>query len=173
MSNIENLYTTDCIRTFTGKYINVFDPKPEDICIEDIAHALSCIPRFGGHLRVFYPVAMHSISVYGYVKKRFPNEPKLLLQALMHDASEAYLLDMPSPIKKRMPEYRAIEDVVMSVIAEKFDFGFPFQPIIKEADKAILEYEWNRFVINGDVCHYNYPSYVSELFLLAFNNITK
>ena len=53
----ENLYTPNCIRTFTGLYMNVFNPKPDMICIEDIAHALSQQPRFGGHLPRMYSVA--------------------------------------------------------------------------------------------------------------------
>ena len=54
---MENLHTADCIRTFTGLYMNVFEPTPEMICIEDIAHGLSNMPRFGGHLPEFYSVA--------------------------------------------------------------------------------------------------------------------
>ena len=50
----ENLYTPNCIRTFTGIYVNVFEPTPEMICIEDIAHALSNQCRFSGHLPTFY-----------------------------------------------------------------------------------------------------------------------
>ena len=46
----ENLYTKDCIRTFTGIYMNVFNPTSEMICIEDIAHSLSLQCRFAGHL---------------------------------------------------------------------------------------------------------------------------
>jgi uncharacterized protein len=78
----ENLYEPDCIRTYTGLYINVFNPKPEMIEIEDIAHALSFQCRFGGHLPKFYSVAQHSLNCSYLVK-----EPALKLTALLHDAS--------------------------------------------------------------------------------------
>ena len=59
--NIENLYTPDCIRTYTGIYMNVFEPTLEMIHIEDIAHALSMQCRFGGHLYDFYSVVQKQI----------------------------------------------------------------------------------------------------------------
>jgi 5'-deoxynucleotidase YfbR-like HD superfamily hydrolase len=108
--------------------------------IEDIAHALSMIPRWGGHYHWFLSVAEHSRSV-AYVTKGDK------LEALLHDASEAYLMDLPRPIKQNMPEYKAIEDGVMKVIAEKFGIGFPFSEETKLADKAMLESEWKSKVI--------------------------
>jgi len=79
----------DCIRTFTGKWMDVFNPTADMIDIRDIAHALACTPRFAGHLPKFYSVAQHSIMCYDMVDKEFE------LVALLHDASEAYLLDIP------------------------------------------------------------------------------
>jgi len=133
----ENLYTPNCIRTFTGKYINVLEPTPEMICIEDIAHSLANQSRFGGHLPEFYSVAQHSVMCARNCKPGFE------FQALMHDASEAYLLDMPKPIKNHLPEYVKIEDNLMQVIAEMVGFPFPLQPEIKEIDKEMLEFEWH------------------------------
>lgn len=124
------------IRTFTGIYINVFNPKPEDICIEDIAHALSNLCRFSGHTVQFYSVAEHSIRVAELV------EPQHKLAALLHDASEAYLLDIPTPIKSLFPEYSKAENKLMEVIAEKFGFEYPLPAEVKLADKAMLEFEW-------------------------------
>ena len=115
----ENLFTPGCIRTFTGLYIDVFEPKPEMICIEDIAHGLSMQCRFGGQLPKFYSVAQHSIHCSEIVSDH------LKLEALLHDASEAYLLDIPSPIKNRMPEYKAVEDRLMKAIAAKLGTKIP------------------------------------------------
>lgn len=109
---MENLYTPDCIRTFTGIYMNVFEPTPEMICIEDIAHSLSMQCRFGGHLPEFYSVAEHS----WHCSLMVANEHKLA--ALLHDASEAYLLDIPRPIKHRLNNYKKIEDNLMNIIAK-------------------------------------------------------
>ena len=141
----ENLYTPDCIRTFSGIYVNVFEPKPEMFNIEDIAHALSHQPRFSGHLRDPYTVAQHSIHCSKMVPRQFA------YQALMHDCSEAYLLDMPSPIKARMPEYKAVEDNLMKVLAEVFGFQYPLHAEVKKADKVMLELEWNQFMLGLDV----------------------
>src|SRR5665811_1025646 len=98
---MENLYTPNCIRTFTGIYMNVFEPTPEMISIEDIAHALTMQCRFGGHLPDFYSVAQHSLNCSYLI-----DNPKLKLTALLHDASEAYLLDIPRPIKNNLNNYK-------------------------------------------------------------------
>lgn len=134
---MENLYTPNSIRTYTGIYMNVFDPKPEMICIEDIAHSLSQQCRFGGHLPGFYSVAQHSILTVNLV------EVKYKLAALLHDASEAYLLDIPKPIKGRLKNYKELENKLMCLIADKFGFEYPLPEQIKRADKIMLELEWD------------------------------
>jgi len=138
----EELYTKGEIRTFTGKYINVFDPNPDDIVIDDIAHALSNMPRFGGHLPVFYSVARHSIMCAGYVLGK-----ELQLEALMHDASEAYLLDIPSPIKEMLPDYKRVEKNLQRVICEKFDLPYPMSKEVKDVDRFMLDLEWRTLVL--------------------------
>lgn len=139
---MENLYTPDSIRTFTGIYINVFEPTLEMICIEDIAHSLANQCRFAGHLPVFYSVAQHCIKASNLADKAYK------LQALLHDASEAYLLDMPSPIKKRLPDYKKIENNLMTLIAEKFGFKFPLHEKVKEIDNYMLQWEWHTLMLD-------------------------
>lgn len=134
----ENLYTPNCIRTYSGKYFNPCDPDSSLIEIEDIAHALSMQVRFGGHLPTFYSVAQHSVLTRQLVKP----DPKLELTALMHDASEAYLIDVPRPVKEQLSNYKEIEDRLMKVIAEKFGFIWPFPPEVKDADEKMLRNEW-------------------------------
>jgi len=138
----ENLYEPDCIRTFTGIYVNVFEPTLEMICIEDIAHGLSNQCRFAGHLKKFYSVAQHSWHCYTLA----PSKHKLA--ALLHDASEAYLCDIPKPIKKHLPDYCKIEDNLMKVISKKFGFEYPLSKEVKEADKTMLKVEWEKLMIN-------------------------
>ncbi|HET8885571.1 MAG TPA: hypothetical protein VFM70_04370 [Salinimicrobium sp.] len=140
---MENLFKTDCIRTSSGIYINVFEPTEEMICIEDIAHSLAHQCRFGGHLPEFYSVAQHSVLCSLMVPE------KLKLQALLHDASEAYLLDMPKPIKERLPDYKKIEDNLMQVIAKKFGFSYPLGKEVKAADGRLLEMEWNDLMLDS------------------------
>lgn len=129
------------IRTFSGRKFWPLDPRPEDVCIEDIAHALSNNCRWGGHAHRFYSVAQHSLFVAHWLPT---------LEALMHDASEAYILDMPRPIKRQMPEYSAIEDNLMKCIAERFDFPYPFPKQVKAADDFALYYEKSQLFPNSN-----------------------
>lgn len=141
MKNMENLYAGRLIRTYSGHYFDVFDPNPDHIEIEDIAHSLSLLCRFAGHIKSFYSVAEHSLWVAHKVA------PQNALSALLHDASEAYLIDLPKPIKNEIPQYLEIEDKVMKVIAKKLGFQYPFPEDVKFADKAALEYEWENKVL--------------------------
>jgi hypothetical protein len=92
------------IQTFTGRKAEPFHLKPDQVCIEDIAHALSNICRFGGHCRNFYSVAQHSVQMSWAVWTDNPlpavGRAKLSLCALMHDAAEAYLGDVVRPLKE-------------------------------------------------------------------------
>ena len=115
--------------------MNLFEMGVEDIDIVDIAHALSNICRFGGHTKRFYSVAQHSIAVSYMVGDR------LALHGLLHDAAEAYIGDMVSPLKKRIPEYRRLDEDITRVICRKFDIDFDLMPCIKWADRAALQVE--------------------------------
>jgi 5'-deoxynucleotidase YfbR-like HD superfamily hydrolase len=107
------------IKTFSGKNIDPLCPDPEDILIEDIAHALSNQCRFAGHVREFYSVAQHSVHVSQLLQ--IAGEDSLTqLAGLLHDASEAYLVDLPTPIKRQMPKYCEAEDVCQETIMLKF-----------------------------------------------------
>lgn len=146
----ENLYTPNCIRTVSGIYINVFEPTESMIAIEDIAHALTYQCRFGGHLPKFYSVAQHSLNCSYLI-----DEPELKLAALLHDASEAYLLDIPKPIKSGLTNYKEIEDGLMKVIANKFGFEYPVHKKVKEADEIMLELEWNCLMLKKETFRFD------------------
>ncbi len=155
------------IRTYTGKMINVFEPDPELICIEDIAHALSNLCRFGGHTRRFYSVAEHSMRVANEV----PYEYRLT--ALLHDASEAYMIDLPSPIKYFIPKYREYELNLMLTIAERFGFDYPLASRVTDADKRLLEIEWAELMQPGHLGHNSLrPSQAAIRFIGQFNNFS-
>lgn len=166
---MEDLHTPNCIRTHSGIYMNVFEPTLDMICIEDIAHALSNQCRFGGHLPNFYSVAQHSILCSMGVDQKYK------LQALMHDASEAYILDFPTPIKKNIPQYKEIEDKLMVLIAEKFGFNYPFDKEIKMIDNKMLEFEWNHLML-GKELPYKFECYTPEraesIFLTLFYELS-
>lgn len=105
----------DWIQTYSGRAFYPLAPYPQDVCIEDIAHALSQLCRFGGHCRRFYSVAEHSVLLSRVVV------PEFQLWALLHDASEAYLVDVPRPIKKQLPAYVEAERRVMAAICARFE----------------------------------------------------
>lgn len=167
---LNTLYTPDCIRTYTGRFVNVFQPTPQMICIEDIAHSLSNQCRFGGHLAQFYSVAQHSINCAGLVSSAHAKA------ALLHDASEAYLMDIPSPIKAKMPEYKKIEQDLMMVIAQALGFTYPLSDEVHRIDKTMLELEWEALVMGSSPpahgCFTSYtPGDVKRLFLQTFYTV--
>jgi uncharacterized protein len=165
----ENLYTPDCIRTFTGKYVNVIEPTADTICIEDIAHGLSQQCRFGGQLPKFYSVAEHSLRCAGLA------EQQNKLEALLHDASEAYLLDIPSPIKKHLTNYKEIEQKLMLVIAQKFGFTYPMSKEVEKIDVLMLQWEWEWVMLQNSKQHVHEPmsmGYAKASFLAEFHKIT-
>lgn len=167
---MENLYTPNCIRTVTGQYVNVFEPNPATIVIEDIAHALAHQCRFGGHLFEFYSVAQHSLFCSALASK--PNK----LAALLHDASEAYLLDIPSPIKKGLANYAEIENKLMLAIAAKFGFQYPLHEEVKSIDKDMLVIEWDSLMLqkNGPTKLERFShTEARALFLETFYTLTK
>lgn len=125
------------METFTGKQFYFMRPTPEMIDVEDIAHALGKLCRYGGHTRRFYSVAEHCVHLAKWVIRQ-GGDAQLALEALMHDASEGYLVDMPRPIKAKLSQYKAIEDVLSQAIALKFGLTYPNRHIIHEADSRIL-----------------------------------
>ncbi len=133
---------SDWIQTFTGKKVYPLSPRVADIDIRDIAHALSLLCRFGGHCSEFYSVAQHSV----YVAYALPDH--LRLWGLLHDAAEAYLCDIPSPVKRdpRFVEYRVAEREIMARICDKFGLSTAEPPEVKAEDQAMFSIEaWSLF----------------------------
>jgi hypothetical protein len=128
------------ILTATGKQFWFDDPKPEQICIEDIAWALSNLCRYTGHCRYFYSIAQHSYMASLIVPERFA------LEALLHDAAEAYICDINAPLKQLLPDYKVIEARVEKVIAAKFGISYPLSPTVKAADMRMLATEKRDFM---------------------------
>lgn len=167
MNNRQLLYAGNLIRTYTGLYVDVINPKPEMFCIEDIAHSLSHQCRFGGHVKEFFSVAQHSYNV----SKLVPAKHRLA--ALMHDAAEAYMLDMPKPIKDQLTNYKAIENRLMYVLSEKFGFEFPLSNDIKKADSLALENEFEHFMMGekSDMTAM-LPQVAKSFFLKKYHELT-
>lgn len=94
------------IHTYTGRAFYSLEPRQEDISIIDIAHALSNQCRYSGHTKQFYSTAQHCCLLANYVENERQGSPTDVLNILLHDSAEAYLVDVPRPIKQHMPEYR-------------------------------------------------------------------
>lgn len=122
------------IQTYTGYPFPILHPSASDIDIEDIAHALSNLCRFAGHTREFYSVAQHSVLV----SHNLPVEHRLT--GLLHDAPEAYIVDIPRPLKHSgmVEGYKTIEDRVWAAIAERFSLSEDMDPSVKQADVRAL-----------------------------------
>jgi uncharacterized protein len=134
------------LQTVSGRRVNPFDPDPEQLDIDDIARALGNQCRFGGHCRVFYSVAQHSVLVSELVE-RGGGDAEDAFAALMHDAAEAYLGDMPHPIKHRSAlgrAFQAAEDHLEKAIRDRFAIRSD-APQIKRADRALLATERRAF----------------------------
>lgn len=125
---------------------NTFDPvevKISKIDINDIAHSLANMSRYAGHTRHFYSVAEHSILAYSIAHKLCPDDLDVQWAALLHDATEAYVVDLPTPIKILLPKFNEIESKVEDLIAAEFniDWSNSVKNMVKRIDVEALATE--------------------------------
>lgn len=122
----------DWMQLYSGKRFYPMDPRPEDIDPRDIAHALSLLCRYGGHIHRFYSVAEHCVLMSRIVA------PEHALAALLHDATEAYVVDVPRPLKRYLADYQAVEATVWAAVCDHFGLDTELPPEVKDADTRIL-----------------------------------
>lgn len=152
------------IETLNGHFVDPLNMDPADVRIEDIAHALSLQNRFNGYTSRPYSVAEHSVNVATLTAMRLdrlwglsgwrkvcenPKHRITLRQALLHDATEAYLPDMTYPVKQHMPEFQAAEDRLWTVIAGVFQVPVEINATIKIIDKRLATTEKDYLLSNG------------------------
>lgn len=135
------------LTTWSGRKVDYANPLPEQICIQDIATALSRECRYAGHASHFYSVAQHSVLCSRIVP------PELAIEALLHDASEAYLKDIPSPLKALLPDYKVIEARFERAIREHFELPELHSQSVKEADNILLVTEIRDLFLPGRILH--------------------
>lgn len=178
-SGPSNLRKGDWTQTFSGKAFWVADPKEKDIDIRDIAHGLSNICRFAGQSRRFYSVAEHSLLLSWVVPRQ------QALWALLHDAPEAYMGDIPRPVKRCIPGISELEAGVMSCVARRFGLeGTEVPDFVHFQDTNILMNEaavllgptphpWNTggVIIPGIRIACYTPEVVEGLFLYRFQEL--
>ena len=138
----------DWMQTYTGQQFWPLDPRAEEVDLQDIAHALSHMCRFAGHVRTFYSVAEHCVRV----SLLAPGSDRMIaLAGLLHDATEAYVVDVPRPLKRFLPGYAEIEARVARCVEQRFDLetGILDHPSVKHWDEVLLATE-ARDLIGGE-----------------------
>lgn len=120
------------LETRSGKRIYLLDPDRSEIDIDDIAHGLALSCRWSGQCDGYFSIAQHSIGV------AVLSPPHLQLCALLHDAPEAFLTDIPTPAKRIMPEYQMLEDNLWQSLAKKYNLPSQLPNEIKWADRTML-----------------------------------
>jgi 5'-deoxynucleotidase YfbR-like HD superfamily hydrolase len=152
----------DFIWTVSGKQFWPLDPRADEICIEDIAHALSNVCRFTGHASRFYSVAEHSCHVANLIGEeckrlgRSKDIPQLKMAGLLHDASEAYLCDLSGPIKGATrfgTLYKRFEAGLQSAVEQRFGCPSLDSAIVRWADKVMLAHEMQALIQSRAVLH--------------------
>ena len=128
------------MQTFTGKKVDFTDPRAEDMEIVDIAKGLSLICRYNGQCSVFYCVADHSIRCMAALREK-GYSAEIQMQALMHDAAEAYIGDVVKPLKDMLPEFLRVEERFEEVLFAKYGMPPELDPIVKEMDMIMLATE--------------------------------
>ena len=141
------------INTYSGKQVDIENPNVDTIDIEDIAHALSFICRGCGNTRIFFPVARHCVYCAKEAKARGASNV-VILACLLHDASEAYMMDIPKPIKDNLlPQYRVYENQMLDCIYKKF-LGRALTQAerqqVDDVDHTLLMYDL-KFLLGMDV----------------------
>lgn len=134
-----NEYDGHWISTQHVPKFHFLKPTSSEIDIRDIAHSLALTCRFGGHCSRYYSVAEHSVRVSMLV------DDKSKLSALLHDAAEAYVPDIPSPIKYVTPEFSMIYKNLEEAILLKFDAYDADWALIKNIDKRLCALEAKEF----------------------------
>ncbi len=122
------------IQTVSVRRFHVMDPVPAEVYIEDIAHALSLLCRFNGHCLRFYSVAEHCVRV----SRVLDDDRDAALWGLLHDAAEAYVGDVPRPVKRLLARFDEVEDRILRVVLTKYGLGWPAPAAVWRADDQLL-----------------------------------
>ncbi|WP_353647015.1 hypothetical protein [Mesorhizobium sp. WSM2240] len=163
----------------SGAWLDLRSPATSKFTIEDIAQGLANLCRYAGQCRGFYSVAEHSILVSEMVQEH-------ALEALLHDAAEAFLGDITRPLKQMLPDYRRIEREVQDAILKRFDLPVEPIPAVKRADLRVLAAEQSQIMPAGTdawaraegiepapiVVRYLAPEAAKEEFLVRFDRLS-
>lgn len=172
--------TGDYMQVYSGRKFWPLDPRSEEVFIEDIAHSLSMQCRYAGHCRRFYSVAEHSVLMARWLLPT--HGPEIALWGLLHDASEAYLVDVPRPVKPYLTGYKEAEAKVMAAVCERFGLPPEMPAVVHDADNRIIGDELVNLLPMAWHERYNeplgvdlkcwYPEQAEDEFLATFEALT-
>lgn len=163
----------DTITLCDGSTIDLINPTVSMVSINTVAHGLSRVSRFGAQSPIDYSVAEHSLGMVQMAMYDGVTDMEALYAILLHDASEAYLGDIVSPLKKHLKEYLEIEAKMNAVISEKFSVDFAkHHDIIKKYDRKILKVEKKVLWEERSSCKLYQSPTAKQDFLKAFNIFT-
>ena len=168
----------DYIRLQSGRKFRYHKPRPQDICIEDVAHNLSHLCRFTGACSRFYSVAEHSVHCSMFAPQGHE------LEVLMHDSQESVVADVNSIQKRLLPQYKSLELRIEQLFAKKWRLPFPANPVVKEVDIRMLATEMKQLLPGDDWRKMNVALYDIKLpcwsperarreFMKRFNRLSK
>jgi 5'-deoxynucleotidase YfbR-like HD superfamily hydrolase len=167
------------ISLLKGGFFDYQNPERSQYGIEDIARGLSHTARFSGQTDRVYTVAQHCVLV----SKLVP--PEHALEGLLHDGVEAFMADVPSPLKRMLPGYIELEHRAEADMCKRFGMKFPFHPSIKEADiRVFLAERRDMQPCVKEVCYEGYQPYPNRIiawdshmsyiyFMRRFKELTK
>lgn len=125
------------------------NPRPEDVRVSEIAHALGMLCRFNGHCLIFYSVAEHCCHIYDALLEA-GHDHEEAGWGLFHDAAEAYIGDLIRPMKAAFPVYYDWENRLLGAVAEKLHLPREMPEIVKEFDTRILRDERDQILSYSD-----------------------
>jgi hypothetical protein len=123
-----------CIMLQSGKLFDFSNPENSDISVEDIAHGLAHTCRYAGQCDGFYSVAEHSVLVSQIAVHSN-------MAALFHDSAEAFIGDLPGPLKRLLPQYKEFENRIEKFVFERLEIAWPAPPEVKRADYCVMAAE--------------------------------
>ncbi len=116
----------------SGKFYSYLYPEQNDWDIEDIALSLSHLCRYSGQVQKFYSIAQHCYLV------SYAVDQKYALDGLLHDGVEAFMVDIPTPLKLLLPDYKVLEKKHEAEMFKRFGLEFPMNPAVHKADREML-----------------------------------
>ena len=140
----------DYIETHNGTHFHFLEPIRDEVFIMDISYALSHTVRWGGHCQPCITVAQHCVMV-SQMLQRLGNSHMVQMQGLLHDAAEAYIPDIPTPIKPFLKNFQEIEEYINRTIFDAFKVRYPLDPNVKIMDREAMRWEYRDLMRGSDI----------------------